>query len=99
MNGKFERAERTKSPEWLSVFTLQLIGAVLIALALRRIFFLSGPGGRGTEDLLYCAGCCHVCSGLRDVLSVLTAKPAVIRPAPVFSMPGSTPEEFCGMRW
>ena len=42
MNGKFERAERTKSPEWLSVFTLQLIGAVLIALALRRIFFLSG---------------------------------------------------------
>ena len=42
MNGKFERAERTKSPEWLSVFKLQLIGAVLIALALRRIFFLSG---------------------------------------------------------
>ena len=43
MNGKFERAERTKSPEWLSVFTLQLIGAVLIALALRRIFFLLYP--------------------------------------------------------
>ena len=37
MNGKFERAERTKSPEWLSVFTLQLIGAVLIALAPQQI--------------------------------------------------------------
>ena len=49
MNGKFERVERAKSPEWLSVFMLQIIGAVMIALALRRIFFLLRSGGRGRK--------------------------------------------------
>lgn len=73
MNGTFERRERPKSPEWASVFLLEIIAAALIAAALRRVFFLSGrveEMQRGacilTGIALLAAGCAifYLCSRL-----------------------------------
>lgn len=52
MNGLLERKKHRISSEWMGVFALEIVGTVLVLLALRRLFFLSGRVEQKTSCIL-----------------------------------------------